>query len=100
MGPTDASGNPLGGKLLLGASAEFRLPIYKKLRGALFLDGGQVADSLQGAAPRNWKYGAGAGLRYITPVGPIRVDFGYKLNPDKPALAELWRVHLSIGEAF
>ena len=44
--------------------------------------------------------GAGAGLRYKTPVGPIRTDFGYKLNPDKSGNPELWRLHLSIGEAF
>jgi outer membrane protein assembly complex protein YaeT len=100
VGPADASGNPLGGKVLLGASAELRFPIYKKLRGALFTDGGQVADSLRGAAPRRWQYGAGAGIRYRTPVGPIRADFGYKLNPDRPISPDLWRLHLSIGEAF
>jgi outer membrane protein assembly complex protein YaeT len=100
VGPADADGNPLGGKVLLGASAELRFPIYKKLRGAFFTDGGQVADSLRGAAPRRWKYGAGAGIRYRTPVGPIRADFGYKLNPDRPVSPELWRLHLSIGEAF
>ena len=100
VGPTDADGNPLGGKVLLGASAELRFPIYKKLRGALFTDGGQVSDSLAGSAPRRWRYGAGAGLRYQTPVGPIRAYFGYKLNPDRPVTPEMWRVHLSIGEAF
>jgi len=100
VGPADAAGAPLGGKVLLGATAETRFPVYRRLRGALFVDGGQVADSLRGAAPRRWRYGAGAGLRYGTPVGPIRMDFGYKLNPDKPVTPELWRVHLSIGEAF
>ena len=100
VGPADPDGNPLGGKVLLGASAELRFPVYKKLYAALFADGGQVAVGLAGSMPRRWKYGAGAGLRYRTPVGPIRVDFGYKLKPDKVSGTELWRLHLSIGEAF
>lgn len=103
IGPTDANGNPLGGKVSLQGNAELRVPIYGGLRGALFLDGGRVADSLRGAAPANWEYGAGAGLRYTTPVGPVRLDFGYKLNPVKPAaiaVLDTWRIHFSIGEAF
>jgi outer membrane protein assembly complex protein YaeT len=99
-GPADSDGNPLGGKVLLGANAEFRFPVYKNLLGALFTDGGQVSNSLSGSSPGRWKYGAGAGLRYKTPVGPIRTDFGYKLNPGKTGNPELWRLHLSIGEAF
>jgi len=103
VGPTDANGNPLGGKTSLQAHSELRFPLYKGFKGALFIDGGQVADSLSGSAPANWKYGAGGGLRYLTPVGPIRLDFGYKLNPEKPAsLAKVdtWRIHFTIGEAF
>jgi len=103
VGPTDANGNPLGGKAFLQANAELRFTVYKSLGGAVFIDGGQVADSLRGSAPANWKYGAGWGLRYRTPVGPVRLDFGYKLNPDKPvalAKVETWRIHFTIGEAF
>ena len=103
VGPEDANGNPLGGKTSLEGHAELRFPLYKGFKGALFLDGGQVADSLSGSAPANWKYGAGGGLRYLTPVGPIRLDFGYKLNPEKPtavAKADTWRIHFTIGEAF
>jgi len=100
VGPADADGNPLGGKVLLGANAELRFPVYKNLLGAFFTDGGQVAGGLSGSSPERWKYGAGAGLRYKTPVGPIRTDFGYKLNPGKSGTPELWRLHLSIGEAF
>ena len=54
----------------------------------------------------NLRFAAGPGLRYLTPVGPARVDFGYQLNriPNlrvngKPE-ARRWRIHFSIGQAF
>jgi len=54
----------------------------------------------------NLRFAAGPGLRYLTPVGPARVDFGYQLNriPNllvngKPE-SRHWRIHFSIGQAF
>jgi len=52
------------------------------------------------------RYAVGPGLRYQTPVGPIRVDVGYQLNPIPGLLvngqpqARRWRIHFSIGQAF
>ena len=51
-------------------------------------------------------YAAGPGLRYLTPVGPARIDFGYQLNRIPGLLvngepeARHWRIHFSIGQAF
>jgi outer membrane protein insertion porin family/translocation and assembly module TamA len=52
------------------------------------------------------RYAVGPGLRYLTPIGPARVDFGYQLNPienlrvnGEPERRH-WRVHFSIGQAF
>ena len=56
--------------------------------------------------PGDLRYSVGAGLRYQTPIGPIRVDVGYQLNPiDELIIDGLpqprpWRLHFSIGQAF
>jgi len=47
----------------------------------------------------NIRYTSGVGLRYDTLVGPIRVDWGYKLNP-KSEKEDSWQLHFSVGQAF
>jgi outer membrane translocation and assembly module TamA len=52
------------------------------------------------------RYAVGPGLRYLTPIGPVRVDFGVQLNPIPGLVIEgmpeerRWRLHFSIGQAF
>lgn len=72
----------------------------------LFLDGGNVwADSF-GMTAGDLRYAVGPGLRYQTPIGPLRFDVGYQLNPEPDLLvngapqARRWRVHFSVGQAF
>jgi outer membrane protein insertion porin family len=104
---------PVGGKALLTFNVELRQRLDQVLKGfgvAAFLDGGQVWSSIRRLDERELQYSTGAGLRYQTPIGPIRVDFGYKLNPTDfdlellPGIndkaARRWRLHFSIGQAF
>jgi Outer membrane protein/protective antigen OMA87 len=75
-GPTIA---PIGGRALLILNAEYRFPIAGAFGGQLFVDAGNTfADTKIQFG--DLKYGAGTGLRYISPVGPIRFDLGYKLK--------------------
>ena len=88
---------PLGGRSLLDASIEGRFRINNRFGAVAFVDAGNVSDELY---PRfeNLRLGAGVGIRYVTPAGPIRFDVATPLNPsdrDEPV-----QVYISIGQAF
>jgi outer membrane translocation and assembly module TamA len=72
----------------------------------LFFDAGNVWVDRRDVKFADLRYDVGTGLRYETPVGPIRLDLGYQLNrvdglliSGNPQLRP-WRVHFSIGQAF
>jgi outer membrane translocation and assembly module TamA len=72
----------------------------------LFLDAGNVWENSGGITLNDLRYAVGPGLRYQTPIGPIRFDIGYQLNPIPGLLVNgqpqtrRWRLHFSIGQAF
>jgi outer membrane translocation and assembly module TamA len=70
---------PIGGRALLLFNTEYRFPIAGPIGGAVFVDAGNVYDETR-LHFRSLRWGAGTGLRYLSPVGPIRFDIGYKLN--------------------
>ena len=89
----------VGGNGMALISAEYRFPIFGQLRGATFVDAGNVfADGDDIFDVNNFRYGAGFGLRYLTPVGPIRGDIGWKL--DRKEGEEPYAAFLSLGYAF
>ena len=81
VGPLDAQGDPLGGNALVVLNAEWRFPIWRVLGGVVFVDAGTVTSQVNQLAWDTFRVGTGGGLRLNTPVGPIRVDFGYALTP-------------------
>lgn len=92
-GPTSQpTGFPLGGNALLFNNVELRFPLLgPNIQGVLFWDSGNIYDKLSDISfhfhqsnLQNFNYAAqapGIGLRYKTPVGPVRVDLAYALNP-------------------
>jgi translocation and assembly module TamA len=98
---------PLGGEAQLESSFEVRVDV-RKLWGSwlgvvMFLDGGDVTDSVSDLDLANLHWAAGLGLRYETVVGPIRFDVGYRVNrtgPGNPQEGDHLAFHLSLGEAF
>ncbi len=99
LGLLDDNGNPMGGLSALNANMELRRRIYQSLSGVLFLDMGSLEDRAFTYETGNLRFGSGVGVRYDTPVGPLRVDLGYKLNPET-SHEDRWRIHFSIGQAF
>ena len=70
---------PLGGRGLMIVNAEYRFPIVSSLGGAAFVDAGEV-NAESKISFGELRYGAGLGLRYLSPVGPLRFDVGVPLQ--------------------
>jgi outer membrane protein insertion porin family len=98
LGPLDAAGNPVGGNALVVVSAEWRFPVWRWLGGAVFIDAGTVTPEISDLRLAAFKSGAGAGLRVATPVGPIRLDVGYALQPIPNESRT--QVYLTVGFPF
>ncbi|MFP4474385.1 MAG: autotransporter assembly complex protein TamA [Desulfatibacillaceae bacterium] len=99
LGPRDSTGDPAGGLSLYEASVEVRYPIWGDLGGVVFSDAGHVHPDSFSFDSGEVRFTAGLGLRYGTPVGPARLDWGYQLNPQEEGGTN-WAVHASIGQAF
>jgi outer membrane protein insertion porin family len=98
LGPEGSDGNPTGGNAFLMGNVEIRSSLGKGIGIAAFLDGGNVWIKAKDINPGDFKYTTGLGLRYNTPVGPIRLDYGHKLHREEgKSRGEL---HFSIGHTF
>ena len=89
LGPSDNLGNTIGGKFLLVTSAEYEHKIYGKWSAAVFYDGGNAFNNI----PFHWYSGLGTGVRWLSPLGPIRVDFAWEAFEPGPR----FHVHIIIG---
>ena len=93
LGPT-VDGALLSGRVLLTGSAEMARPLSPRLPavwGAGFIDAGQAADRWQNLRP---VFGYGVGVRWRSPVGPLRLDLAYGQKVHQ------FRIHLSVGIAL
>ena len=97
IGPVDAAGKPTGGRSVIEASAEMRIGITDTIGIVPFVDAGLVSSS-QSFSGADFKVGAGVGLRYKTPFGPLRIDVALPLNKG-PADAD-YGIYAGIGQAF
>ncbi|MFZ5572822.1 MAG: BamA/TamA family outer membrane protein [Thermodesulfobacteriota bacterium] len=94
----DASGQAVGGRSELLASAEARWDLGLNVELSVFYDAGRIQEALTGEGDDDWHSSVGLGLAYITPIGPMGLMYGHKINrrPDESPGA----VHFSIGYTF
>lgn len=97
IGPKDFTGQPIGGLSFFETSVEMRIAITDTIGIVPFVDAGTVSTK---SVPNfsDVKVGAGVGLRYVTPFGPLRIDAAIPLNrdPDDPHFG----IYAGIGQAF
>jgi outer membrane protein insertion porin family len=87
VSPRDNTGTRIGGNSELLGTIEYQIPLFFGIKAALFYDVGQVwGPDIQGGAKidlSDLRHGVGAGFRWNSPFGPIRVDYGIKLDQRK-----------------
>ncbi|MFD1986418.1 autotransporter assembly complex family protein [Mesorhizobium newzealandense] len=97
IGPKDPTGQPIGGLSFFETSVEMRIGITDTIGIVPFIDAGTVSTR---SVPNfsDVKVGAGVGLRYVTPFGPLRIDAAVPLNrdPGDPHFG----IYAGIGQAF
>jgi len=89
LGPVNEGGEVVGGQYLMVGSLEFEHSFTKKWAAAIFIDAGNAINDLDDKLAR----GAGFGVRWRSPIGPVRLDLANALSrDDRP-----WRLHITIG---
>ncbi|WP_043525993.1 autotransporter assembly complex protein TamA [Litchfieldella xinjiangensis] len=93
LAPRDEEGRLEGGQQLLTGSVEVQRRVTGDWWGAAFVDTGDAFDSW---GPASLNTGAGLGVRWISPVGPVRFDVAHPFDDEENS----WRIHFAIGPEF
>jgi outer membrane protein assembly complex protein YaeT len=99
----NSDGFPEGGRGLVVTNLELRTPYWKGVGAVAFLDSGNVFQRASDIRLTDLRAAAGLGLRYRSPLGPLRVDVGFNLDPQTLPNGTRERTavfHLSLGQAF
>ena len=95
----DADDNPVGGRMALNGSLEARYDMGRSVEISVFVDAGRLSETQTAAqGDDDFRWTAGLALRYVTPIGPIGLMYGHKL--DRQADESPGRFHFTIGYTF
>lgn len=97
LGVDLAPGITVGGRSFLGFSGELRAMVTDSIQAVAFADAGFIGEEAAGSGRGEWHGGAGLGARYLTAVGPIRIDLATPLDGDAGSQFE---IYIGIGQAF
>lgn len=89
ISPRDKDGSLIGGKYATALSLEYDYKIAEKWRLATFVDTGTSTNDYS----ESWKVGTGVGARWLTPVGPVRIDLAFGISEDHVPM----RLHFTLG---
>ncbi|MEM6549129.1 MAG: BamA/TamA family outer membrane protein [Pseudomonadota bacterium] len=98
VGPLDDDNDPVGGLSALEGGIEMRARVFGDIGLAVFAEAGSVSEETIPDFEEGVQVGVGVGLRYFSPVGPIRLDFAVPL--DRRDADDSFQFYISIGQAF
>lgn len=97
-GPLDADGDPIGGRSLIEGAVEARAKITNNIQLVGFVDAGSVSQSNLPDFSDEFFFGYGGGVRYFTPIGPIRLDVAFPVD-GRPSDRN-FQIYIAIGQPF
>jgi outer membrane protein assembly complex protein YaeT len=102
LGPRNATNNPTGGEAVTEFSIEgrFPIPVYKNIGGVVFMDAGNVYTKIHNLDLGQLKYSPGFGIRYLSPVGAVGLDFAFPTNRINYVTDKWFQIHFSVGYGF
>ena len=71
---------PTGGRVVIEGGLEYRVPVGPRVEAAIFADFGRIWAEAESGATSRFEVAPGVGVRYLSPVGPIRIDVGYRFR--------------------